>query len=160
MIRKILFSLLMMSSLPTWAEQVSPQLLRDLPGLQSTSPWPEKKYQYIVLDFWASWCAPCKESAPFLEKQKKIWGENRILWVAINEDSDLSQALAFFREHPTTFLHLQDPNRKLAESLGIDTLPRLLVLDHKFKVLWHLRGFSEDKKKVIEDQFRKLFGKP
>jgi thiol-disulfide isomerase/thioredoxin len=156
-LKALIVTILSVFVLSSRAAEVSSHLVQTLPLIEKNTKWPNQKPQWIVLDFWASWCAPCEESRPFFESQKKIWNQKNILWIGVNEDSDLQEAQSFLKKHESTLLEVYDPDKKLAHSLNIDSLPRLYVLDAGFKILWSEKGFTPEKRKSIEKQFKVLF---
>jgi thiol-disulfide isomerase/thioredoxin len=158
-----LFLLLIFCVPFSFAEEVPPTLLKSLPGLQGSNTRASDKFDFIVLDFWASWCGPCQESMPFLEKQSDRYKDLKIKWLSVNEDQDSQAAIQFLKDQKLNssgrFVQLKDEDRKLAGNLGIDSLPRFYVLDSNYKTLFSERGFTAEKRARIEKELQKLFAK-
>jgi len=93
-------------------------------------PVPLKTYKgkILYIDFWASWCAPCAQSFPWLNRMQAKFG-NRLTVVAVNVDTDPAAAKAFLSRHPADFDVVYDPAGELAEQYHIDGMPSAVILD-------------------------------
>jgi thiol-disulfide isomerase/thioredoxin len=92
-----------------------------------------------LVDFWASWCGPCAEEAPQLQRAaRSLRGRGRI--VAVDWDDDGSDARAFIQRHGWTFPVLADPDGAVGERYGIGGLPTAFVLDPAGRIVATLRG--------------------
>ena len=109
------------------------------PGLPAVSAG-----KLVYMDFWASWCAPCAESFPWLNSMQAKYGD-RISIVAIDVDSDPADGQAFLRTHPATFKISFDPQGQLAERYHIDGMPSTVIVDATGRVLHQHSGFYVDK---------------
>lgn len=83
----------------------------------------------VVLNFWASWCTPCQEEAPILERaQHSLAAHNgTVLGVTFRDDS--SDSLEFVKQHKLTFPMLRDPSGEFARSYGTSEIPETFVID-------------------------------
>ncbi len=115
--------------------------------------------RFIVLDFWASWCEPCKESAPFIESQALKWKSKDVLWLGVSEDEDKKSALDYLQKTKSQIPQSWDEGKQLGQRLEMDSLPRLYILDSKDEVIYMERGFNGEKKKRLEKKFQDLFEK-
>ncbi len=85
----------------------------------------DKKFKGItIIDFWASWCLPCKESFPYYEKLLKNpkW-KKRVRVIAINLDEEKKLAIEFLKKNKVNFPVIWDADKKFATSLGVLVLP-------------------------------------
>lgn len=156
----MLFALILLQSLSAQAQIVSMEVLKSLPALQGKATFEAGSFDYLVLDFWASWCGPCESSFPFYKQQSRLWKDRKVLWIGINTDSDLNEARSFLKKFESNFTHLSDSDRKFSNSLEVDTLPRVFILDSQGKIVFAERGFSSRKRQLIESKFKELFSKP
>ncbi len=103
-----------------------------------------KNYQgkIIVLDFWATWCEPCKKAAPLIDILSKKSNTDNFVFLGINTDDnktleELKQASADFG---INYPSLLDPQLKLSEELNVDGQPALIFLDRKGNILYRQYG--------------------
>lgn len=94
----------------------------------------------VVLNFWASWCGPCKSEAPALEREWQRYGSRGVRFVGIDKTDLASDARAFVSAHGLTFPMLADGSGDVTRSYGISQLPETYVLDARGKVVAHLAG--------------------
>lgn len=94
----------------------------------------------VVLNFWASWCPPCKSEAPALEREWQKYGSRGVRFVGIDKSDIASEARTFVNAHGLTFLMLGDGSGDVTSSYGISQLPETYVLDSTGKVVAHIAG--------------------
>jgi len=94
----------------------------------------------VVLNFWASWCAPCKDESPFLEQ---VWQQNRdrgLVVVGVDARDFRSDARKFMRRFDLTFPVVYDGPGDEADDYGVIFLPETFVLDREGKVVEAIIG--------------------
>ena len=98
----------------------------------------------VVLNFWASWCGPCENEAPVLERaQRKLAGSGgTVLGVTYKDDASASSD--FVRKYKLTYPSLRDDRLRLAPRFGTNKLPETFVLDRTGKVVAMSRGQVDD----------------
>jgi thiol-disulfide isomerase/thioredoxin len=96
----------------------------------------------VVLDFWASWCVPCRRSFPWLNEMQDKYGDDGLVIIGVNVDADPEEARAFLDQFPADFEIVYDAKGELAERYGIIAMPSSYVFDrHGVQVTRHL-GFK------------------
>jgi cytochrome c biogenesis protein CcmG/thiol:disulfide interchange protein DsbE len=93
----------------------------------------------VVINFWASWCAPCRKEAPELARFDRDM-RARARLVGVNFQDAKSDALAFVREFHWRFPNVRDPRGKLAGRYGLVGLPTTFVLDARGRIARQLTG--------------------
>ena len=114
----------------------------------------DKKASYYLLNFWASWCAPCiKEMKSLDNLQKK---EARIRVITISQDNNLELAKKFFIENSYTNLEKYfDIDKKVLSFFNIRGLPTTFIVNEDFKVFAKVEGIIEwDRKSFINWLFK------
>lgn len=114
------------------------------------------KGKVVYLDFWASWCAPCRQSFPWLGNLVHEYGAQNIVVVAVNVDHDRQRAERFLRETPANFPIVYDPKGDIATAYKVVGMPSAVLLDRTGKVRFQHEGFSESRKHSYEEQLRAL----
>ena len=82
----------------------------------------------IYLDFWASWCDPCRESFPFMDRIQREWGGRGLVVIAVNVDTERRLAADFLAATPVDFSIAYDPEGKLAEQWKLEGMPTTVLI--------------------------------
>ena len=83
----------------------------------------------VVLNFWASWCAPCIEEAPDLQAAHARYGKDDVVVLGVNVQDSEQDALAFAKEYGITYPVVRDPNLTLYRELGVRGLPETFFVN-------------------------------
>lgn len=90
------------------------------------------KGKVVFLNFWATWCKPCEEEMPGMERLYKKFKDRGLVVVAISEDADGAGAVSpFVKKHGLTFPVGLDPKMQLAASYGVWALPSTFIIDRQ-----------------------------
>jgi len=106
----------------------------------------------VVLDFWASWCVPCRRSFPWWNTMQERYGNAGLVVIGVNLDNDLSDATAFLEEYPAEFRIWYDESREFAEKFGVQAMPSSYILRRDGTL--HARHFGFQVKQ--QDEFEAL----
>ena len=118
------------------------------------------KGKVVIVDFWASWCGPCKESFPVLNELKIKYAGRGLVIIAVNVDEERADMEMFLKANPATFTIVRDATQQLVPKTGIKTMPSSFVLDSEGKVRFAHSGFHGDKtRKQYEEQIESLLKK-
>jgi thiol-disulfide isomerase/thioredoxin len=98
--------------------------------------------QVVLLDFWATWCAPCRESFPIYQKLQSHYGD-KIRVVAVSQDEDQSEVGPFVEELGVKFFVGWDDSQALGKSYHLEAMPTLFVLDQNGLVRHVHEGFHD-----------------
>lgn len=114
------------------------------------------KGKIVYLDFWASWCGPCRQSFPWLQRMQQQYGRDGFVVVAVNVDQQRNDADRFLHEFMPNFQVVYDPQGRLAERFGVGAMPTSLLIDRAGQVRLQHAGFRTKDPDVLEQQVRAL----
>lgn len=112
------------------------------------------KVTYI--DFWASWCGPCRQSLPLYEALQKRLPAGQFQIIAINLDEDRKDAEAFLKRHPVSYLVLSDPDGISAKSWSVPAMPTSFLVDTNGRLAYIYIGFKPSHIGTIEHDIKAL----
>ncbi len=130
------------------------------PGLEDDSPIEATGFrgQVLLVDFWASWCEPCKASMPYYKALHTRLADRGFEIVAINVDEDRALGQRFATELALPFPVVWDKGHTIAERYPIPTMPTALLVDRE-GVIRHVHpGFREGDEGPLEAQLEALLG--
>ena len=99
------------------------------------------KGKVIYLDFWASWCEPCRESFPWLIETSHRLHDKGLVVVAVNLDEQDKLAQRFLHEFAPPFVVVFDPQGELAQKFEIAAMPYSIMIDRQGRVRYRHAGF-------------------
>lgn len=97
----------------------------------------------VLLDFWETWCVPCRYQASILESLWPDYKGGDVRFLAVDVSEDLQTVHGFVSKHPFTYPVVRDANQKLSNQLGIVGLPTLLIADRDGRIILQKTGFSD-----------------
>jgi len=109
-----------------------------------------------IVDFWATWCEPCRRSFPKLEAISAKYGSNGVKIVGVSEDDEKSGVGDFAANLGTNFPLVWDENKTIAAKWQPRTMPCMFVLDRGGKVRFVHVGYHDDDEVTIEREIRSL----
>jgi len=112
----------------------------------------------VLVDFWASWCAPCREAMPQYEKLYYQARHDDFEIVAVNLDELREDAVDFLAVHPVTFPVALDPAGSVPPTFGLVGMPSSYLLDRNGVVRLRYQGFKAKDLKALREQIHKLSG--
>ena len=112
--------------------------LRDLDGkLHKLSDYRGK---VVFLNFWATWCPPCREEIPSMERLNEVLGSKDFVMLAINADEEVKDLEAFVKDHPHNFTVLSDADGKIQQLYQVFKFPETFVIDRQGRIVEHIVG--------------------
>jgi len=130
-----------------------------LPGLQGEVTLGSLRGKAVLVDFWASWCGPCRQSFPWMNGLQKRYGDKGLAIVAVNLDKDRELASHFLAEMPAAFTVAFDPSGKTAESYRVKALPTTFLVSPDGKLLLTHTGFDAKHASEFEAQIAEALPK-
>jgi cytochrome c biogenesis protein CcmG, thiol:disulfide interchange protein DsbE len=153
--------LLAFAMLPALA-QAAPQALATpaaapafkLPARTGTVSLESLRGKVVLVDFWASWCEPCRKSFPWLRRMHDRYASQGLVVVAVNLDKDRDAADRFLQDNPAPFLVAFDPAGKTAEAFKVPGMPTSFLVDAAGNVVYSHPGFDAKKTDEFEAKIK------
>ncbi|MFV9616629.1 MAG: TlpA family protein disulfide reductase, partial [Gammaproteobacteria bacterium] len=128
----------------------------ELPGNNKSINLDNLKGKVVYLDFWASWCDPCRKSFPWMNDMHSRYDGEEFIIVAVNLDASKAEATKFLQNVPASFDVAYDPDGNVAEKYHLKAMPSSYLIDkHGNLVLTH-KGYREGDAAEIEEKIRQL----
>jgi len=123
------------------ARPAAPSLELPVLGGVGTRSVADQRGKVVVLNFWASWCDPCKAEAPVLKRaQKRLEGSGTGTVLGVTRDDATPDSLKFVRDHAITYPSVRDVDTKLARRYASNKLPETFVIDARGQIVAVSRG--------------------
>jgi thiol-disulfide isomerase/thioredoxin len=116
---------------------------------QAGGPLPEYRGKVVLLDFWASWCGPCRNALPNLKRLQAIYGGSDFVVVSISEDDDEADWRAFVAGHNMTWPQRLDSDSSFQKQFGVNALPTYVLLGRDGAVVQKFVG-EEMAESIVE----------
>lgn len=110
------------------------------------------KAKLTYIDFWASWCGPCRQSFPWMNRMQAKYGPQGLRIVAVNLDAKSADAQAFLKEVPSSVTLAFDPKGESARRVGVRAMPSSVLLGADGRVLMQHAGFRAEDEAALEAQ--------
>ncbi|MFZ6799083.1 TlpA family protein disulfide reductase [Undibacterium sp. Di24W] len=108
----------------------------------------------VYVDFWASWCAPCLQSFPFMNSLQQKYQAAGLQIIAINLDKKIDDAQIFLSKNPAQFLVLFDPAGQTPQQYGVKGMPSSYLIDRKGKLISIHKGFKVADQEILEAKIK------
>ena len=122
----------------------------NLPGIKDTVSLAGLKGKVVYVDFWASWCGPCKQSFPFMNELLSRYRAQGLEIVAINLDAKRDDADKFLAEVPAQFSVAFDAKGDSARRFEVKGMPSSYLIGRDGKLVASHKGFKEEDRKDLE----------
>jgi thiol-disulfide isomerase/thioredoxin len=118
------------------------------------------KGNVVYVDFWASWCVPCRSSMPALDELYRRNKSRGFAVVGVNKDATAADAQRFLAKVPVTFALVQDPGDTAARGFDVKAMPSGYLVDRKGVVRRVHRGFTAETGAALEREIESLLKEP
>lgn len=114
------------------------------------------KGKLVYLDFWASWCGPCRQSFPWMNDMQSKYGSRGLQIVGVNLDAKEADARKFLAETSGNFMLAFDSKGVTPKLFGVKGMPTSYLIDREGRIVYEHVGFSQPKAAVLEKEIEKL----
>jgi len=110
----------------------------------------------VLINFWATWCSPCKKEMVYLDQFQKEYKDKGFSILAVSTDSQksLSQVRSYIRSKKYTFAVFQDPNSQTFKKLNGNIMPTNILINKDGKILWRHYGYLPGDEIHMEKEIR------
>ena len=117
----------------------------------------------VLIDFWATWCGPCRMATPMLENLHKKFGSKglEVIGISIDDDSTKGKVPAFKKAMKLTYTLSANPslNQKMSVKYRVEGIPAVFLIDQKGIVRWSQNGFDpEGEEKLLTQMIGSMLG--
>ena len=127
-----------------------------LPAIEGEANLARLAGKVIYLDFWASWCDPCRHSFPWMAAMKDKYGDDGLEVVAVNLDKDRAQADKFLQNMKVNFVVAFDESGDSAEKYDLQGMPVSYLIDRDGSIQASHLGFNDTDKDKLEAAIKVL----
>jgi len=110
----------------------------------------------VLMDFWASWCAPCRQSFPWLNAMQSRYADRGLVIIGVNVDSSRADAEKFLRDVPADFHIIYDPQGSLAAQYDVPGMPSSYLIGRDGTVVARHVGFRDAARVDRETELQKI----
>ena len=112
--------------------------------------------QVVYVDFWASWCGPCRRSFPWMNEMQQRYGHRGVTIVAVNVDTKREDAERFLRQYPATFAVVYDSAGATPGAYAVKAMPSSYLIDPQGRIAGVEHGFLDERRAALEEKIRSL----
>jgi len=128
----------------------------ELPSDSGTISLEQYRNQVVYIDFWASWCVPCRHSFPWMNEMHARYGEDGLKVIGINTDKDRSKAQKFLELVPADFEIAYDSDGTVANKYRLKVMPSSFLIDQDGNLVYKHKGFKTSDGGHMENLIKKL----
>jgi thiol-disulfide isomerase/thioredoxin len=114
------------------------------------------KGQVVMINFWATWCGPCRTEMPILEKLHAKYKPMGFTMIGVNVEPDSSLAAKWLQTTPVTFPILFDTKSEVSKLYSVAGMPSTVIIDRKGNMRWLHRGYKPGDENEYLNQIRAL----
>jgi thiol-disulfide isomerase/thioredoxin len=139
-------------------EKGAPAPQFDLQGMDGAVKLAKLQGKVVYVDFWASWCGPCRQSFPWMNEMQAKYGARGLQVVGVNVDANNADARQFLASTPARFAIGFDPQGATPRSYGIKGMPSSVLIGPDGKVLLEHSGFRDADRAELESKIQSALG--
>ncbi len=113
----------------------------------------------VYLDFWASWCVPCRKSFRWMKEISEKYSDSGLIIITVNVDKDRKAADKFLKNNSFKAVNLFDPAGEIAKAFKLDAMPTSFLFDKTGKFIFKHTGFTKKESNELEKKIVTLIHK-
>jgi thiol-disulfide isomerase/thioredoxin len=114
------------------------------------------KGQVVLINFWATWCGPCRKEMPLLEQIQKKYASLGFTMLGVNVEEDTTMMDTFLKDVPVTFPILLDPANGVSKLYNVSAMPSTVIVDRKGNIRYLHQGYKPGDESTYQDMIRQL----
>jgi thiol-disulfide isomerase/thioredoxin len=114
------------------------------------------KGQVVMLNFWASWCGPCRQEMPLLENIYKKYNKMGFTLIGVNVEPDSKAADAWLQQTPVSFPVIYDKDSTVSRAYNVAGMPSTVIIDRKGNIRVLHQGYKAGDENGYQDNIRML----
>ncbi|TGD75621.1 TlpA family protein disulfide reductase [Mangrovimicrobium sediminis] len=116
----------------------------------------ELRGEVVLINFWASWCGPCRQEMPRLDELQQKYQDLGFTILGVNVEQDRGEAERALRDIPVTFPVLFDEDNAVSELYDVDAMPVTVIVDRSGQIRFAHKGYKPGNEALYEEQVRQL----
>ena len=112
--------------------------------------------EVVLLNFWASWCGPCRQEMPLLDELAKKYAQLGVTVLGVNVESDTAKALEFLEKTPVSFPILLDKENVVSKLYDVKAMPTTFLIDRDGNIRAVHRGYKPGYEEQYEADIKTL----
>ncbi len=149
-------TLLLFFTLPTFAVEPAPDFtLPSFPDNREIS-LKDFKGRVVYLDFWATWCPPCRKSFPWMDEMHERYKDEGLSIIAVSVDKKREQIEQFIKKTKPAFIIAHDPTGNVAKAYELRAMPTTYLIDRNGQVVMTHMGFRSTDTDKLEATIQSL----
>jgi thiol-disulfide isomerase/thioredoxin len=136
--------------------QPAPAFTLPLRGATTPLALDKLRGQVVMINFWASWCGPCREEFPLLDQMYKQYKSVGFTMLGVNVEPESKDAEGFIAKTPVTFPIVFDKDSAVSKLYRVEGMPSTVLIDRKGVLRWVHRGYKSGDENEYLNQIRAL----
>jgi peroxiredoxin len=116
----------------------------------------EQRGNVVMLNFWASWCGPCRQEMPLLDAMSQRYSAAGFVLLGVDVEEDNTDAKKIVKDLKITYPILFDTENKVSKLYSVETMPTTVMIDKKGKIRYINHGYKQGDETKYRDQIREL----
>jgi thiol-disulfide isomerase/thioredoxin/outer membrane lipoprotein-sorting protein len=117
-----------------------------------------KNKKVVMLDFWATWCGPCRAALPLVSQVAQDYAKKGVVFYSVNEQEDKTKVLEFLQKTGLSMNVVLDRDAKIGDKYKVDAIPHTFIIDRKGIIRNVHRGYTADINRALSRELNNVLG--